>query len=552
MKLKNLLFNPLIIVFLIALLVRLYGLGQIPVGFHIDEVKAGWNALSILKTGKDDWGNPFPLYYNSFGDYRPTGYFYAIIPSLLIFGQNEFAVRFPAAFFGSLTVIILYFITLKLSSGNKKLSLLSSIFLAFSPWHISLSRASSEGIVALFLSLTGLYFLLLSLNSIRKLTLILSFLFFALSCFFYHVPKLLNPLIVLSVIAYAKGFKNSLSKKTLAIFFISICLVTVLLSINKEAQGRFSQVSIFSDLSIKFETDKLPFEEGTDHVLTARIFHNKLVLWGMRFINEYTQYFSSKFLLVPLEAKPIRYATVGMGVVSYVEFLAIILGLIAIIKGKFTSLPIILLAISAFPAALTTEDAPNLHRSLYMIPFFSIIASYGAFYLFQFKIRFIKALPYLASILLLLNFSYFFHMYFIHNPQRAPIPTSRNIGAKELAIKIGQLEKNYQKVLVTDTPDSIYPWYAFFTNKDPQTFNLAAGEKQDKSWNYQNVYFTSQRCPSRDAFKKNNDNILVVDGEGCESAAKYGPNVNVLVRLESYVYVLWVRTGPDVFEPDLH
>ena len=106
---KKLLKQPLFWIFLLALVLRIYKLGTFPYGFHLDEVKVGWNALSILKTGKDDRGNRFALYYNSFGDFRPTGIFYITIPSLAVFGRNEFAVRFPSAFLGALTIFPLFF-----------------------------------------------------------------------------------------------------------------------------------------------------------------------------------------------------------------------------------------------------------------------------------------------------------------------------------------------------------------------------------------------------------------------------------------------------------
>ncbi|MBP9797272.1 MAG: glycosyltransferase family 39 protein, partial [Chitinophagales bacterium] len=98
-------------IFLLALIIRLYKLGEFPVGFHIDEVKVGWNALSILKTLRDDQGNLLPLYYNTFGDYRPTGIFYLSIPALAIFGNTIFAVRLTSSIFGALTVIPIYLIT---------------------------------------------------------------------------------------------------------------------------------------------------------------------------------------------------------------------------------------------------------------------------------------------------------------------------------------------------------------------------------------------------------------------------------------------------------
>ncbi|WP_373480882.1 hypothetical protein, partial [Geminocystis sp.] len=73
------------------------------------------------------------------------------------------------------------------------------------------------------------------------------------------------------------------------------------------------QVSIFNDLGIRDELDRLPFEEGPDKVFIARLFHNKVVLYSTRFINEYVNYLSPKFFLSFGEAKPARYATVLRG-----------------------------------------------------------------------------------------------------------------------------------------------------------------------------------------------------------------------------------------------
>jgi 4-amino-4-deoxy-L-arabinose transferase-like glycosyltransferase len=148
----KLLKNPLTYIFILALLLRLYKLGIFPYGFHIDEVKVGWNALSILKTGMDDQLKNFPLYYNSFGDYRPTGIFYLTIPSLIIFGNNIFAVRFASALFGALTIYAIYYLALALSK-NKKLAIISSLLIAISTWHIEVSRATSEVAISTFFAL---------------------------------------------------------------------------------------------------------------------------------------------------------------------------------------------------------------------------------------------------------------------------------------------------------------------------------------------------------------------------------------------------------------
>lgn len=557
--LRQFVYNPIVWIFLIGLILRLFQLQNYPQGFHVDEVKVGWNAYSILKTGMDDFGNSYPLYYNSFGDFRPTGIIYLTIPSIIIFGLNEFAVRFPAALIGSLTILSVYFLTKELISEKKLLgAVFSALILAFSPWHISLSRATSEGLIALFLSLGGFLLLIKFLKVPTKsknsyLLITISFILLLLSCFFYHIPRILNPILATIIILFYWKF-SSLKSKTLAIasiFLIILFIITALFASNKEARARLSQVSVFNDLNIKHDLDLFPFEEGHSSVFTARVFHNKLVLWGTNAVNEYSQYLSSRFFLTPFEAKPDRYASVGLGVLTYIEFLLLILGVVAVIRGRFTSLPIILLLAAPIPAALTTEDSPNMMRSLYMIPFAAIIGGFGLTYLKELtpKLKFITPV---IILLLLLNFTYYLHMYYIHNGQRPPIPSSRNAGAKELAIAVGNIHNDYERVLVTNIPDDLHPWFGFLNQLDPATYNPAAYNRKESSWSYQNITFSKQRCPSRDAFKKNIDKILVIDAEGCEGEAKYPDSIQVLDRIQrgdkAYPYIFWHRVKFDPAE----
>ena len=175
----------LLFIFLLALFLRVYRLPTFPFGFHADEVRVGWNAYSILKTGADDRGNILALYYNTFGDYRPTGIFYLTIPSILIFGVNEFAVRFPSALLGALTIFPLFFFVKEISK-DKKLALIAGLLLALNPWHISTSRATSEVVISMFFALSGLYFFFKGLTEKDKKSIIISFSLLFLSYLFYH------------------------------------------------------------------------------------------------------------------------------------------------------------------------------------------------------------------------------------------------------------------------------------------------------------------------------------------------------------------------------
>ena len=95
----------LFIILLLAGCLRFWQLSRVPVSLDWDDVSVGYNAYSILKTGKDEFGNFLPPAIRSLDDYKPAMYTYFSVPSIAIFGLNSFAVRFPNALFGTLTVL---------------------------------------------------------------------------------------------------------------------------------------------------------------------------------------------------------------------------------------------------------------------------------------------------------------------------------------------------------------------------------------------------------------------------------------------------------------
>ncbi|KKQ43486.1 MAG: hypothetical protein US60_C0001G0001, partial [Microgenomates group bacterium GW2011_GWC1_37_8] len=119
----------LLLIILLSFIVRVVGIGKYPVGFTQDEASFGYDAYSLLKTGKDQWGVSFPLVLRSFGDFKLPLYTYLTVPSVAIFGLNEFATRLPNAIFGALAVLATYLMVLEFTK-DKKLALVSALFLA--------------------------------------------------------------------------------------------------------------------------------------------------------------------------------------------------------------------------------------------------------------------------------------------------------------------------------------------------------------------------------------------------------------------------------------
>ena len=102
-KLKNIIVLGCIV--LIAVFLRVWDLGNTPPSPDWDETALGYNAYSILKTGRDEYGNFLPLTIRSFDDYKPPLYVYVAIPFVAFLGLDTWVVRLPSVVAGVLAVI---------------------------------------------------------------------------------------------------------------------------------------------------------------------------------------------------------------------------------------------------------------------------------------------------------------------------------------------------------------------------------------------------------------------------------------------------------------
>src|SRR3990172_13290311 len=116
----------LLLIVLMSLFLRFYRLDSYP-ALNADEAAIGYNAYSLIQTGRDEHGNPWPIHFQSFNDYKPGLYFYMVVPFVKILGLNEWAVRIPGAALGVGTVLVLYLLVRELFK-SEKLALASALF----------------------------------------------------------------------------------------------------------------------------------------------------------------------------------------------------------------------------------------------------------------------------------------------------------------------------------------------------------------------------------------------------------------------------------------
>jgi hypothetical protein len=86
----------------IILAAALYFAGQKknPPGFYADESSIAWNALSIARTGADEHGVRFPLFFRAFGEYKNPVYIYALAATLKFVRPSVLVARRFSALLG--------------------------------------------------------------------------------------------------------------------------------------------------------------------------------------------------------------------------------------------------------------------------------------------------------------------------------------------------------------------------------------------------------------------------------------------------------------------
>src|SRR5579883_348793 len=83
-----------------AIVLRTVVLDRVPAGFNQDEACNGYDAYSLLRTGRDQHGNFLPVAIQAFNDYRMPLFDYSLTLPVAVFGLHPAAVRLGAALWG--------------------------------------------------------------------------------------------------------------------------------------------------------------------------------------------------------------------------------------------------------------------------------------------------------------------------------------------------------------------------------------------------------------------------------------------------------------------
>ena len=353
-------------IILLAIGLRFYKLSLVPPSLSWDEASFSYNAYTIANWGKDEWGRTLPLSFESFGEYKNPVDIYVSVPFIKIFGLNEFATRTPAALFGVINVILIYFLA-KTLFKNRFLALFASFFLAISPYGLQFSRHHHELNIALFFFLLGLT---LFFRAIRKKAwwFPVAIVSFCLSMLTYNAAKLVIPLcgIFLAIIYHKELLKI---KKEVLLGLIPLVILGIIFLSNKNLMG----LARFKQTSVKDEEIYNTFIYKKTH--NRRLGRVEIVL------KQYPLHFSYKYLFVSGDKNP-RHSIQTVGEFLRSDLPLLIMGfgylLYLIIKKKSRESAFLLfwLLIAPLPSAIQSE-APHAARSMFILGSWQILAALG-------------------------------------------------------------------------------------------------------------------------------------------------------------------------------
>ncbi|MCL5798015.1 MAG: glycosyltransferase family 39 protein [Patescibacteria group bacterium] len=470
----------LISIIALAFFLRFWQLGANPASLDWDEASLGYNAYSILKTGRDEYGRFLPLSIKSFGDYKPPLYSYLTIIPVAILGLTEFSTRFTSAFFGFLAVIVAYFLIKELfPKRSRRFYLFFTFLFSISPWQIQFSRVAFEANLGLFFFMGGVLFFLKGLR--KKLWYLFSAFFFALSIYAYHSPRLISPLMLLGLLfIFRKYVVKNLKWLVVSIVVLGFLVAPVYIEMRTTG-ARLGSVTIMNDQErLGNSIGKIEFDRGRSDLLGV-LTHNRRVVYGFDILTGYLDHFNFDFLFLYGDA-PGRHHALNMGMLYLWTLPFILFGFYYMLNHRDERACVIFLWFLLAPAAASiTTGTPHAVRSLEFIPTYQIFTAVGFFellYILREKIRpeFYKSFVSLAVFLLLVNFFYYMQMYWVHTPVMDS--QSWQYGYKQAVTVVDKYASNYKRIIVTYRYDQPYVFFLFYNKTDPVWYQKNWGSGQ--------------------------------------------------------------------------
>lgn len=458
-------------VLLLSFGLRFYKVTENPPSLNWDETSIAYNAYSILKTGKDEWGQSFPVHFRSYGEYKLPVQIYLSIPGIYFFGLNELGVRITPVVYGTLTVLAMFFLGKTLFQSSL-VGIVAAFLLGISPWHIHLTRASFESSLATFWVTIGIWFLVKGFRDQKWF--VLSMVPFALSVFTYNSARIFTPMFLLAIaFIYRKTLVRSKEIVILSIVVFAILLVPLTpFLLSGERSARYKLVSITDDPGL---IPRINESRGNTHLPEPfpRLIHNKVTYITYYFARNYLAHFTPKFLFYS-GAPHKQHHVQNMGELYWFQAPFLILGLFYLLKMKhaFKGLLLSWVLLAFIPVAITGDSIPHALRTLIAVPFYQLISAFG----FTISLKWIKKSSISLQVVIILLFilsvglsvKYYLNQYYNVYPKL--YSRDWQYGYQQAVDYVNKQASNYDLIVFTRHYGEPHMFTLFYLNYNPAEY----------------------------------------------------------------------------------
>lgn len=376
---------------------RFIGLETSPPGFYVDEMAGATQALCILESGHDFYGDFLPLFFQGVNDaYYTPAYIYGLALWGSVFGKSIFAFRLFIALVSCLTICFLYFWVKK--ESTQKIALYAALAASIMPWSFHFSRIAWDPPVGVFFLIAGLWASSQIKNSLVTASLL------SLAAYSYSPLRIAIPLIWVFLPGVTRREK------------VLVSLWGLILAIPLIIQMQIPEFMARSEL-------RSLWGNYSTNQFRNKNFLELLLIAGDQFLS----HFSFKFLFISGDQN-IRHSIQAFGELSWLDAFGLAGGFLAFIylsvknwgckyfdqgEKKLIIVAILGIVANTLPSALTNEGTPHALRSIGSWPFYALLT--GIFLNVMSKVLHEKYVSISAIVISLLFFGsyqvYFFKTY---------------------------------------------------------------------------------------------------------------------------------------------
>lgn len=358
---------------------------------------------------------------------------------------------------------------------------MGAFLVSINSWTVMMSRGAFEAnLVTLFIPL-GIYLFL-------KKKYNLSALVFGLTLFTYHSAKLITPIVVFGLVAI---FWRQLQRIDIRKLMFPLLILLLFIAMFAYSQvvggaGRINERIIFQGALEEGAKAKIELIQKGTNPTFAKLLHNKYQVVAQRFVTNYLQYFSFRFLFTRGAAETTYGMIPGVGVLYIFEGI-LLLGLIPAVFDKRTRKIVLIflvwLFVAPIPAALATGVGFSANRAEAMVPVLQILEVFGVYGLGVLLSRFDKKVISLASfvfaLFVIFQIQHVFRVYFTSSPLvAAPGMLSGNI---EVAAWLYQ-NSDGKNVIISRKLSEPQIYVAFANKWDPGNYQNATRDWKVETW----------------------------------------------------------------------